>query len=140
MYLVLLRFFLYFLLPHANDGGHISFASDFVGYWPLIKLNKKVNIKFYHSLTCAPRGSLQVKPIVTIIKEWYRKHNEDGPVESEVLKTLFVAVPAYAFCFAPCARSLFFFFIGGPPKQNNHPHLTSFQGHFLSCIFNNISV
>jgi len=39
-------------------------------------------------------GSLQVKPIVTIIKEWYRKHNEDGPVESEVLKTLFVAVPA----------------------------------------------
>eukprot|EP00670_Eutreptiella_braarudii_P006432 CAMPEP_0174287608 /NCGR_PEP_ID=MMETSP0809-20121228/16585_1 /TAXON_ID=73025 ORGANISM="Eutreptiella gymnastica-like, Strain CCMP1594" /NCGR_SAMPLE_ID=MMETSP0809 /ASSEMBLY_ACC=CAM_ASM_000658 /LENGTH=375 /DNA_ID=CAMNT_0015384245 /DNA_START=116 /DNA_END=1243 /DNA_ORIENTATION=- len=39
-------------------------------------------------------GSLAVKPVATQIKEWYKRHQEDGPIETEALTTLFVAVPS----------------------------------------------
>jgi len=39
-------------------------------------------------------GSLAVKPVASIIKSWYRQHGEDGPVQSDSLTTLFVAVPS----------------------------------------------
>lgn len=38
-------------------------------------------------------GSLSVRPIVATVRKWYKEHNEEGPVESEYLTTVFVAVP-----------------------------------------------
>jgi V-type H+-transporting ATPase subunit C len=38
-------------------------------------------------------GSLAVKPIAHMVKSFYQQHNEEGPVESEYLTTLFVAIP-----------------------------------------------
>eukprot|EP00906_Rhabdomonas_costata_P019855 RCo028885 len=38
-------------------------------------------------------GTLAVKPIANIVKQWYQQNGEEGPVESEYLTTLFVAVP-----------------------------------------------
>eukprot|EP00995_Heteronema_vittatum_P010822 NODE_635_length_1249_cov_960.242500_g233_i1.p1 GENE.NODE_635_length_1249_cov_960.242500_g233_i1~~NODE_635_length_1249_cov_960.242500_g233_i1.p1 ORF type:complete len:292 (+),score=112.46 NODE_635_length_1249_cov_960.242500_g233_i1:116-991(+) len=38
-------------------------------------------------------GSLGVKPLGAIVKQFYASHNEDGPIESEYMTTVFVAVP-----------------------------------------------
>jgi len=39
-------------------------------------------------------GTLAIRPIASIVKKWYEDHNEEGPVDSEYLTTLFVAVPS----------------------------------------------